>query len=149
MKAVEIPGGTLLLRDVEQIPERLVRPVRSAATKMMRVAARMPNMPSDTSQMTPEELQTLADSLPDDVLPEMWALNDLLAVALVAEWRVNQPLEGPQPPVTLDSLLDLPKGQYDAVQKAVTPFLSQIMTDFSPSPDPDSPTVPSDASVGV
>jgi len=149
MKMVEIPGGSVLLRDVEQVPERLVRPVRSAATRMTRLTAAVGELPADRADLTEDQLVAIAAKIPDDVMEDMWDLNDLLALAMVAEWRVVEPLDGAQPPVTLEALLELPKRQYDAVQKAVSPYLNDLMTDFSPSPEPDSPTEPSDASAGV
>lgn len=63
---------------------------------------------------------------------------DHLVLALLESWSFDAP-------VTAEGLLDLPGSAYDALTKACTPMLKQILPDFAPTPDPESPSAPSNA----
>lgn len=126
-------GMTYLLRSPENVPERLRRPVTRKLVELSNTVGvtgdgRTPDpfaKPDDSAveNVTPEEID-LADEL-----------NDLLVVALVAEWSLGVP-------ITVDALLDLPKGDYDSLRQTVAPFVTAMLPSFEPTPDADSPTPP-------
>ena len=66
-----------------------------------------------------------AAAVDEDTISGMFEFNDLLAIALVKEWSFDVP-------VTLENLLDLPSGSYDAIQKVVAPLLEPLMPSFTP-----------------
>ena len=118
----EIGDGWVELRDPKHVSERNRRPIIAKATSMKAVADRVT---SDDESFTEDEFLSL------------YAFNDLVAVALIREWSFDVP-------VTLDGLLDLPAGDYDAVLKLTAPLVTELMPSFEPDPDnPDSPTEPS------
>jgi hypothetical protein len=66
-------------------------------------------------------------------------LNDRVVLAMVKAWSLNVPIE-------VEPLLDLPGNVYDSLREQCAPFLNDLMPDFGPSEDPESPTDPSDGS---
>lgn len=106
-----------VLRDPKQVPERLRRPLMSRS-----VAAS--NMLGDEKNLTPEAIDFFSD------------FNDLLAIAMIESWSFGDA-------VTVEVLIDLPIAIYDEVRKLVAPFVKDLMPDFSPTVEADSPTAPS------
>lgn len=120
----EAGTGWVVLRDPKTISERMRRPIIAKATAMRVVANKVTNADDD-------------DTFSEDEFLSLYAFNDLVAVAVISEWSWDFP-------VSLDGLLDLPAGDYDAVLKITAPLVSDLMPSFEPDPDADSPTVPSD-----
>jgi len=117
-------GGSFTLRDPEQVPERLRRPV---SDHLYALASKV-DEPAATEDGAEEKFDTALIGQAD-------ALNDLLAVALIAEWTKEVP-------VSLDSLLDLGKGDYDTVRRVVAPLAAALLPDFSPTPESGTPSTP-------
>lgn len=137
MEPITLPSGkTAVLRDPQQVSERARRPVTRLQARI--AAGPVGELLRRKDTLTDAEFEAEAMSLMGS---EDFALldevNDLLIVALVASWSYDAP-------VTLDSVLDLPQQDYEALKRAVAPHVTALMPDFSTSPDPDSPTVPSD-----
>jgi len=65
--------------------------------------------------------------------------NDLAIVAFTKNWTRPEP-------ITLESVLDLPGPDYDALRRAVAPMVNDLFVRFTASKDPDSPTAPSSGS---
>lgn len=102
------------LRDPKLVPERLRRPVKAALFAIQRDAEAWKTVAAngDTSQMTPETIGAFDD------------LNDLAAVALIADWSYGLP-------VNVDTLRDTPGAVYDAIQAAVAPLMLEMMPNFT------------------
>ena len=128
---VDLPDGAWAhLRDPKQVPERLRRPY---ASKMQSMAKYKPVFDRIKKAASEEEKAAITAELPPECIEGFSESNDLMVVALVDEWSFDTP-------VTIDTVLDLPAGQYDALRTAVAPFLSELMPDYGPSPDPKAPT---------
>lgn len=114
MNKHEVVGGWVVLREPKMVSERLRRPLLAmTATAVGKIDAE----------------ENMADSI--DFYSQF---NDLLAMALVSSWSFGEQ-------VTLDALLDLPAGTYDAIRELVSPFVTDLMPDFGASPDPKATTV--------
>jgi hypothetical protein len=130
-----VPGGWVVLRDPSTVTERQRRPLTTLAASLS----------SYQSMLDPDnpESQTQIASNPE-AIAMFQQFNDLLALALLESWSFAGP-DGQPLPIAENSLLDLPGAAYDAIQKVVAPMLMSVMPNFDPSPDPASPTVPSNA----
>ena len=115
MSKVDVPGGWITLRDPKKVKERDRRPILAKASQLR-------------SSMDSESVDLVG----------AYELNDLVAVALIEAWSWDVP-------VSIESLTDLETASYDAIQRATAPMLSAMMPSFEPTPDPESPTVPSGA----
>jgi len=111
---IDLPsGGWAELRDPIDVCERLRRPVVQAMGSLTK---------HDIEQVSPES----ADGTDPAVLARFQSLNDLVAVALVESWSFDAA-------VTVANLQELPGRDYDAVLRAVSPMVSGLLPDFSPS----------------
>ena len=141
---VTLSGGNHAeLRPPEEISERLRRPITRALARVsaagwaaMRVADKAQKL-KDGETLNDEELAALQLSEADIVA--FGDANDYGVVGLVKHWTRPEP-------ITLDSVLDLPAPDYDALRAAVAPLVSRLIIDFGASKDSDSPTEPSSAS---
>lgn len=118
-KRIPVGDGWVTLREPRMVPERLRRPIVAKASTMQRIASSLSE-----------------DSVSEDHIGALFSFNDLVAVALIMDWSWDSP-------VAVESLLDLPGADYDAIQKLVAPMLTDLMPSFEPTPDADSPTVAS------
>jgi hypothetical protein len=77
-----------------------------------------------------------SDALSEDLGPALDIvdeLNDRVVIALVAGWSYDLPLE-------LDSVLDIPGADLDALREAVVPLSAGLLPSFEPTKDKGSPT---------
>jgi hypothetical protein len=113
------------------VPERLRRPYERVKTRMGVYAADIP-------QTLPEkEREMQAGIAMMKQAPELMdELNDALLLALVEAWSYDVP-------VTLDGILDLPGPALDILVKKCKELAPRMMTNFEPTQDAASPTVPS------
>jgi hypothetical protein len=124
---VDLPDGAwALLRDPAKVPERLRRPVTNLAAKLHPEIA------------AAKEAGTDGPDLTADVLGGFQALNDLVMVAVVADWSFDLA-------VTPETVGDLPGDAYDVLRRETAKCVTDLIPDFSPNPDPASPTPPSGA----
>lgn len=128
MNKIDLPDGEWAsLRDPKKVPEKLRRPIMRSVMAATRQSGDFKKLvdadnPEDiVKDLDPSFLETGAE------------LNDLLVVALVEEWSFETP-------VTVDAVLDLPGDVYDELRKTVAPFITDLLPDFGPSPDPKAPT---------
>lgn len=122
-----------------QVTERQRRPVRMAFARISDAGqAALFGAAQETG-----DVSALATALSADDQAVLLEVNDLIASALVL--RASWLEEGQR--VTPDSLLDIPAGDYDAIVELMGPLVGPFMegVDFSPTPDPASPTPPSSA----
>lgn len=132
MSRVELPTGAwCTLRPAAGTTERQRRPIRLTMARLSPGAkaamdAVDDDHPLDQDALTPADIEVMYD------------INDLVAVALVDTASFLP--DGAR--CTVDDILNLPGGDYDAVLEAVSPFIGAVMSgiDFDPTPDRDSPT---------
>jgi hypothetical protein len=135
MKRINLPSGaTADLRHVTDITERHRRPLKKLQTELLGMSdfAAAVEKAQGSKKLSKADQDLIALGLRESFEP-LEELNDRLVVAVVAGWSHDFP-------VTYDTILDLPVRDLDALREAVTPYLSQLMPDFSPQKDKDSPT---------
>jgi len=143
MQRINLPSGqTADLRDVADVTERMRRPLKRNQAQLVArpafaaaVRAAQSAEKNENGELTPEEQTAIGAGLGDafDLLED---LNDHLCVALTAGWSYGFA-------VSMDSLQDLPGRDLDALRKACSPFLNELLPNFEPSPDDASPIAPS------
>lgn len=122
---LDLPDGAwALLRDPAKVPERLRRPVLTLTTRLNPQIKAMRDNPGDEGVV-----------LDADVLERFEDLNDLVIVALVAEWSFELP-------ISIESVGDLPGDAYDLLRRESAKAIKELLPDFSPNPDPAGPTGP-------
>lgn len=137
-------NGWVELRETHEVTERLRRPVKTLSASLLK------NKGFVTAVSTAEaqDLAALAE-IPDDKQEEIVGqladsmgvladLQDAVAIARIAAWSYGDV-------VSVDGLLDLPGTVYDEIMKLCAAGTKDLMPDFGPSQDPDSPTGPSTA----
>lgn len=126
-------GATVVFGATGAVTERQRRPVRAAFARISDAGQQLLSLAQDDT--------TVLRQLSGDDQSVLLEVNDLIAAALIVEASWLQ--EGEQ--VTAESLLDLPGKDYDAIVELVGPMVGPFMAgvDFSPTPDPASPTPPS------
>jgi hypothetical protein len=142
-------GNAATLRTSAELTERQRRPVTNAlalvspqgqvaldASYRLRADAKLPE--DDKKRLKAEERAVLAAQVQftkGDV-ENLDASNDLAIVAFTKHWTRSEA-------ITLESVLDLPGPDYDALREAVAPLAAELFVKFSPSKNSDSPTAPS------
>lgn len=119
--------GWVVLRDPQHVAERYRRPIIAKATSMQRAAAKV------TSEIESGE------GISEDEFLNLYAFNDLVAVALVKEWSWSQA-------VSIDGLLDLPAKDYDEILKLTAPLVTELMPSFEPDVEENDPLSPFESS---
>ena len=144
-KHIDLPRGAYaILRDPAEVPERHRRPIVAAqlcfASSKQALAAAQTFIATDGDQQVSEDarLDAAAELIGAGALTAIDDIGDRLIVALIDSWSFPQP-------ITVDGVLDLPASAYRALREAVEPYLSELMPEFTPNPDPASPTPPSSA----
>jgi hypothetical protein len=137
-------GATADIRDAVDVTERQRRPIR-------RIQTRLAGMPAFAAAIREAEAAQAAAGndaeIPADVQLKVAAgmgeafdlleeLNDALVAAVVRGWSYEFP-------VTVDAVQDVPGRDLDALRTACAPLLRELMPNFEPTPDADSPTAPS------
>lgn len=113
MDKIDVPGGWAKLRDPDTVTERQRKP-------FMKAVGRAGNLQA-------------ADDGGISLLVEV---QDALVLAMVEEWSFDAP-------ITADGLEDLPHKAITALRVACQEFREELLPDFGPTPDPQSPSVPS------
>ncbi|MET7982521.1 hypothetical protein [Streptomyces sp. NPDC005281] len=143
----QLPGdGWADLRAMDEVPERLRRPVRTIQMKLAQNPA-FAEVVKDAQSSGVKAVQDIdeaqavqmAAAMGDDALELMDDLNDRLIVSRVVGWSYG-------PEVTLDALQDLPGKVYDQLKEICAEGALAAGPDFSPSTEANSPTEPSTAS---
>jgi hypothetical protein len=129
-------SGWAELRDPAAVPVRLRRPVEKMLFDISQSngTEALANNAGDQEQAAAE----LAANIDGELFSKFNDLNDLLILARVAAWSFDLP-------ITLDSVLDLPAGDYYLLQEATAKDITEMMPNFAQDTDPSSPTLPSNA----
>jgi hypothetical protein len=126
-------GGWFVIGSTKLITERQRRPVRVCMTKFSDQA--------QASMQNSEDGNIPMDALTPADLNLMFEINDLVATALII--KASFIPEGEK--CTPELVCDLPGADYDAIVKAISPYVGFVMNgvDFDPTLDRSSPTSPS------
>lgn len=150
MSDLTLPSGaTVTLRAPKDVPEYLRRPVTKAFMQMQRLndteaeaaeaaAAADADAASDAPALSKAERRALRDeqvAALEEALDFSSNLNDLVAVALIEAWSL--PRE-----VSVESIQQLAGQDYDALRNEVAPMLLELIPDFGPDPEPETPSQP-------
>lgn len=128
-------GATALLREPDQVPNRLRDPIKDAQMTLGVFGIDIEDMPEGKDKQRAAALMVAQHP------KEFRAVDQALILALVQEW--SYPF-----PVSADGLGELPGHAYDALKAACEPKLTEIFPSFkyvkaSEDGGEDSPTVPS------
>lgn len=134
-RTVVIPGGSAVLRDPGEMTERQRRAVRGP---LLAVAADLTGGEIPADGHAPETVH-----LTPGVGGLIFQIRDAAIVAALISWTLELPLP------TLESVQDLPGDVYDALVKETEGVFTGLGVDFSPSPDPESPTRQPSSSSGL
>lgn len=140
MSHVTLPSGaTADLRPAEDITERQRRPIKRIQTLLAGnegfVKAVKEAQDSEDEELTQEAQLRIAAGM-GDAFELLESLNDYLVAAAVRGWSYGFP-------VSADAAQDLPGRDLDALREICAPYMGQLSPNFEPSPDADSPSVPS------
>jgi hypothetical protein len=120
---IELPDNAWAeLRDPRTVPERLRRPITRA---MFNIAN------GDALDL----LTSSDDILSPNMIDVYSQLNDLVIVARVVAWSFDSP-------ITVESVLELPGNVYEALQEITAEGIVDMIPNFAPTDDKDSPTNP-------
>lgn len=135
MNSVTLPSGkSATLRDISAVTERQRRPLVKLRTKLAQnqsFAAAVAKADGG-KKLTKAEESEIAASL-GDVLELIEEMGDRIIVAAVESW--DYPFE-----VAYENLLDISAKDLDVLREVAAPYLAELMPDFSPSRNQDSPT---------
>lgn len=146
IKRENLPGGGWAdLRDMAEVSERLRRPIRAIQMKLAKDPA-FAGVVAEASKKGVDAVKGMAEAEAAQMVAQMGdesaglldELNDRAIIARVVGWSYEAP-------VSLDALLDLPGPDYDRLKELCADGALEG-TDFGPSQDEASPTVPSTAS---
>lgn len=141
MIRINLPSGWADLRDVSDVTERQRRPIKrvqaalGANPEFAAAITSAKALRADGEDLSPADQIAIAAGM-GAAFDDLERLNDLLVAALVAGWSYDVP-------VSEDACQDLPAHDLDALREACSPFMAQILPGFEPTPETDSPTVPS------
>lgn len=134
MTEITLPSGkTAVLRDPKTVTERLRRPVQNAHAKWTSTETFKTMVVLSRAKKKDSDL-----TIPDEDMALLDRLNDVTAVALVESWSYEFP-------VSIDTLQDITGPDYDVLRTETAKSFSDLVTSFAPTPDPASPTEPSNA----
>lgn len=135
MQSVTLPSGKHAnLRAVSEVTERHRRPLVKIRSKL---AQNQPFAEAITKaeankKLTKAEEASIAECL-GDVLELIEEMGDRIIVAAVESW--GYPFD-----VTYENLLDVSAQDLDRLREVAAPYLPQLMPDFTPNKDRNSPT---------
>jgi hypothetical protein len=144
MFRTNLPSGAWAdIREVADVTERQRRPIKRVQANLGGNAAFVSavdtakDLKGDGTDLTQAEQLSIAAGM-GAAFDDLEKLNDLLVVAMTAGWSYAFP-------VSEDAVQDIPGRDLDALREVVSPYLAQLLPGFEPTPDANSPTVPSGA----
>lgn len=140
MNRITLPsGGWADLRAANDVTERQRRPIKRIQTQLAGnsgfVAAVNEAQAQGDGELSADAQLRIAAGM-GDAFDLLESLNDFLIAAVVAGWSYDFP-------VSADSAQDLPGRDLDALREACAPYMSELSPNFEPTPEADSPIVPS------
>jgi hypothetical protein len=135
MQTVTLPSGKRAhLRAVSEVTERQRRPLVKIRTKLAQnqAFAQAVIKAENSKKLTKAEEAEISESL-GDVLELVEEMGDRIVIAAVESWDYGFE-------VSYDNLLDITAQDLDKLREVAAPYMQELMPDFSPSKDQDSPT---------
>jgi hypothetical protein len=140
---IDLPGGWAKLRDPEDVPERLRRPLLRVQESLgaTDVGQRMLEKQQADGGLTEAEVAAMMLPLIGSATWEDFQRTqyDQLLCALVEEWSFETP-------ITVDAMQDLPGRAYKALRAECDPLLPAVLGNVVDAEqeidDPNSPTTP-------
>lgn len=123
-------GGWAELRAIQEITERNRRPIATAISQLSQAAQDMmtklaPFLTDGAkSKLNIEEIAKLGITFSADDLQHFTDANDFCVAAMVKTWSYSAP-------ITVESIIDLPAVDYDALREACAPASASLFVDFS------------------
>jgi hypothetical protein len=127
-------GATADLRPAADITERHRRPLKRLQTQLLRFRefGEAIEKAQGNKKLTKADQDAIAAGMGDAFEP-LEELNDRLVIAAVRGWSYDFPVD-------FENILDLPGRDLDALREAVAPYMAELMPDFGPSKDRNTPT---------
>lgn len=126
---VNVTGGWIDLREPEEVPERLRRPIVSTTMSGIPMQAEIEAMQDNPDQADPVVLAKF--------LEFSQKFGDLAALAFIREWSFAEP-------ITSETIQDLPSKVFDEIQEAISPLTIKLLPTFGATKesvlDPKAPT---------
>jgi hypothetical protein len=138
---VDLPrGGHALVRDPEEVPERLRRPyldaVEQATAAMLEAGLTQADLDAAKEDVPGSRQKVGLAAIRAGARRLQRVAADVLLAALVLEWSFGDT-------VSADAAQELPGAAYDALVEVCESLAPSLSPDFTPNPDPQSPTTPS------
>ena len=122
---VNVTGGWVELREPEEVPERLRRPIVNITMSGIPLQAKLDSLLENPEQADSNDLaQFMAFST---------EFGDKAALAFIKEWSFPDP-------ITSESIQDLPSKVFDEIQAAISPLANRLLPNFGVDVDPKAPT---------
>jgi hypothetical protein len=122
-------GGSALIRDPRQVPQKLRRPFTRALMAMGAHGAEIDDHNPGMSEEDAEKAHKKAVAIAMALRPELnEEYNETLMLALISEWSYGD--------VTRDALDELPVDTYDVILKHCEKLAPQLSPSFEVSKDP-------------
>lgn len=122
---VNVTGGWVELREPEEVPERLRRPIVSITMAGIPLQAKLDALIENPEQAEAGDLQTFMQFSTE--------FGDKAALAFIKEWSFPDP-------ITSESIQDLPSKVFDEIQAAISPLANRLLPNFGVDPDPKATT---------
>lgn len=117
---INITGGWVDLREPEEVPERLRRPIVNVTMSGIPLESEMETIMNDPSSADPEKLA--------DFMKFTTEFGDLVALAFIKEWSFPNA-------VSRESIMDLPGKVFDEIQAAISPLVAGLLPSFNATKD--------------
>ena len=118
---INVTGGWIDLREPEEVPEKLRRPIIKMSVSGVPFAEDWNDLFENPENANAESLEAMLDYGS--------RFNDLVAMAFIRQWSFELP-------ISIDALGDLPGKVYDEIANACKPLISNLMPSFEVDPDP-------------
>lgn len=122
---VNVTGGWVELREPEEVPEKLRRPIINVTMMGIPLRNDFDTITTDPDNADPEKLAAF--------LRFSAEFGDLAAMAFLREWSFPEP-------ITSDNVQNLPGKVFDEIQSAIAPLVQRLLPNFGVDPDPKAPT---------
>ena len=132
MKTIEVPGGTITIRERADLR---VKDKRLLLSKIANVGPVLKDLPFDDDGNLDEAKATEKGLLTEAVINGFYELAEVAIAARVVSWSLPAPV-----PSTVAEVEELPADIYEAVQGAVLDGIQDMLSELSF--EPSNPTAP-------
>ena len=150
-RIIEIPGGAATIRSPEDVKQRARHALEVAAIMAQPAYEKINGQRAaiarergvEPADVNPEDVRLIDARLDRADYDAMYEVQTATIMAYLASWTLDRPL-----PKRAEDLDELPAGLFDALREGTAEAGADAVApvDFSPNPDPESPTVGDSAS---